>query len=130
MIYLMPLKPLLMLLYDFYDKLKDAIIEKLCKLLRDKFDYGQYFRSVVDIVANPKLVKTVLDLGADIHKIERTIFLRIVMTGTIYNPLIRETVKALLNANPGLENNETVISLNLKRTKNLTASKLAQLGLT
>ena len=77
---------LLMLLYNFYDKLKDAIIEKLCKLLRDKFDYGQYFRSVVDIVANPKLVKAVLDLGADIHKIERTNFLRIVMTGTIYNP--------------------------------------------
>ena len=108
------------LLGNSFDNFNNEILAKLKQIPDVEKQAITLFRGGVHyFVDRPDLVKAVLDLGADIALVESTIFLRIVNEASLYNTQVRETVKELINANPNLEKNGTVVPLEFSKDAEL-----------
>ena len=114
---------LLTLLSEYFDSFKDEIHVALKQIPLVEKRAITFFRSTHDVAVRPDLVKEMLDLGADIALLETTIFLRIVQDTSLYNIKAREAVKMLINANPDLEKNGTVVPLEFSKDTDLIRDK-------
>ena len=108
------------LLGNSFDNFNDEILAKLKQMPDvEKQAITLFSGRVYEFVDRSDLVKAVLDLGADIALVESTVFLRIVNEASLYNTQARETVKELINANPNLEKNGTVVPLEFSKDAEL-----------